>query len=160
MSYNRLIYDTCAYKKELDQSTGPLSYTLNPIKFENCNKCRMELGIVGGTAVSHIQGNIVDLENDLRGQTRPASNCPSKHYTPSCPDKIGDACQPSQIQLQGTQCAPGKTIDTNLVHLRPCQMIRYKPVPLPPPMKMDTCPAPTVNMPATAPCNAPSPYNL
>ena len=24
---------------------------------------------------------------------------------------------------------PGKTIDTNLVHLRPCQMIRYKPVP-------------------------------
>ena len=35
---------------------------LNPIKFENCNKCRMELGIVGGTAASHIQGNIVDLE--------------------------------------------------------------------------------------------------
>ena len=47
MSSNRLIYDTCAYKKELDQSTGPLSYTLNPIKYENCSKCRMELGIVG-----------------------------------------------------------------------------------------------------------------
>ena len=26
----------------------------------------MELGIVGGTAVSHIKGNLVDLENDLR----------------------------------------------------------------------------------------------
>ena len=34
MSFNRLMYDTCAYKKELDQSTGSLSYTLNPLKFE------------------------------------------------------------------------------------------------------------------------------
>ena len=55
MSSNRLIYDTCAYKKTLDQSVGPLSYVLNPIKYENCNKCRMELGLVGGTAVSHIK---------------------------------------------------------------------------------------------------------
>ena len=28
MSSNRLIYDTCAYKKELDQNAGPLSYVL------------------------------------------------------------------------------------------------------------------------------------
>ena len=55
MSSNRLIYDTCAYKKELDQSVGPLSYVLNPIKYENCNKCRMELGIVGGSQVSQIK---------------------------------------------------------------------------------------------------------
>ena len=79
MSSNRLIYDTCAYKKELDQSTGPLSYTLNPIKFENCSKCRMELGVVGGTAVSHIKGNLVDLESDLRGQNHPTTHCPSKN---------------------------------------------------------------------------------
>ena len=143
MSYNRLIYDTCAYKKELDQSTGPLSYTLNPMKYENCNKCRMELGLVGGPAVSQIAGNLVDLENDLRGQTRPASNCPNKHYQPSCKDKIGDACQPSAIKLQDTPCAPGRSIDTRLKHLRPCQMIRYKPVPLPPPMNIDSCGKPT-----------------
>ena len=76
MSSNRLIYDTCAYKKTLDESVGPLSYLLNPIKYENCNKCRMELGIVGGSNVSHIRGNLVDLENDLRGQTRGASLLP------------------------------------------------------------------------------------
>lgn len=159
MSFNRLMYDTCAYRKELDQSTGSLSYTLNPLKFENCNKCRMELGIVGGTAVSHIQGNLVDLENDLRGQTRSASNCPSKHYQPSCDDKIGDACQPSKINLQGSHCAKGRTIDTNLVHLRPCQMIRYKPVPLPPPMKIQSCPPPTMAQPEAASCATPAPYN-
>lgn len=119
----------------------------------------MELGIVGGTAVSHIKGNIVDLENDLRGQTRPASNCPSKHYRPNCPDKVGDACQPTHINIQGTQCAPGKSIDTNLVHLRPCQMIRYKPVPLPPPMRIETCPPPPVQNPKQPQCSGPRAYN-
>lgn len=141
MSSNRLIYDTCAYKKELDQSVGPLSYSLNPIKYENCNKCRMELGIIGGSAVSQIKGNLVDLESDLRGSTRPNSNCPSKKYVPSCPDKIGDACQPSQINLQeGKGCGGKKTIDTTLLHLPPCQMIRYRPIPLPPAMKLEGCP--------------------
>ena len=70
MSFNRLMYDTCEYKTRIGESVGPLEYMLNPIRFENCNKCRMELGIVGGTAVSQIEGNLVDLENDLRGQTR------------------------------------------------------------------------------------------
>jgi hypothetical protein len=162
MSSNRLSYDTCAYKKDLDQSTSPLSYNLNPIKFENCSKCRMELGIVGGTAVSHIKGNLVDLENDLRGQTRQASLCPSQHYRPSCESPTD--CQPSQLQLNGTACAPGRTIDTNLVHLPPCQMVRYKPVPLPAPMQLDSCPPQTVvNQPQAAACPAgsvPSPYNL
>lgn len=144
MSSNRLIYDTCAYKKSLDQSVGPLSYLLNPIKYENCSKCRMELGIVGGTDVSQIKGNLVDLENDLRGQTRAASLCPSHHYQPNCPDKIGDQCQPKQINIQGRSCGPPRTINTELLHLPPCQMIRYKPVPLPPPMKIQTCPAPAV----------------
>jgi hypothetical protein len=159
MSSNRLIYDTCAYKKELDQSTGSLSYNLNPIKFENCSKCRMELGVVGGSAVSQIKGNMVDLESDLRGQTYPASHCPSKHYQPSCPTTIGDACQPKQITLQGNHCNEGRAIDTELVHLRPCQMVRYKPVPLPPPMKIETCPAPALNAPQPAACNGPAPYN-
>ena len=43
-----LIYDTCAYKKRLDESVGPLNYTLYPGKYENCSKCRIELGVVGG----------------------------------------------------------------------------------------------------------------
>ena len=159
MSSNRLIYDTCAYKKTLDQSVGPLSYVLNPIKYENCNKCRMELGLVGGTAVSQIKGNLVDLENDLRGTTRSASLCPSKHYIPNCPNKIGDACQPQNIQLSDTRgCKQQAPINTQLLHLPPCQMIRYKPVPLPPAMKIDSCPAPSTNVP-TASC-MPAPQNI
>ena len=135
MSSNRLIYDTCAYKKNLDQSVGPLSYVLNPIKYENCNKCRMELGVVGGTAVSHIKGNLVDLENDLRGQTRSASLCPERLYHPTLNNLI---------ETEGSSCGPGRKIDTSLIHLPSCQMIRYKPVNLPPPMNMSSCPAPSL----------------
>ena len=159
MSSNRLMYDTCAYKKNLDQSVGSLSYLLNPIKYENCNKCRMELGLVGGTAVSQIKGNLVDLENDLRGITRSASLCPSKHYIPNCPNKIGDECQPKSIHLNDNRgCSPQKPINTNLLHLPPCQLIRYKPVPLPPPMKIDSCPPPFLNN-SVASC-VPSPHNI
>lgn len=158
MSSNRLSYDTCAYKVDLEQSTGPLSYAMNPMKYENCSKCRMELGIVGGTAVSHIKGNLVDLENDLRGQTRQASLCPMQHYKPGCSEPT--QCQTQQLKIEGTACAAGKTIDTSLVHLPPCQMVRYKPVPLPPPMKIDSCPPPAGAHPAPASCAAPSPYNM
>ena len=75
MSSNRLIYDTCAYKKTLDESFGPLSYLLNPIKYENCNKCRMELGIVGGSNVrnSFCSFSAVRWKNELdmiRNHTR------------------------------------------------------------------------------------------
>lgn len=120
---NRLKYDSCTYDKELMQSTAPFNYVLDPVKYENCNKCRMQLGIVGGTAVSHIHGNLVDLENDLRGQNRPATRCASYKYAPR-----------SDFTLQGKEyikpvCHP--TIDTRLQHLQPCQMVRHPEVPLP-----------------------------
>jgi hypothetical protein len=135
MSSNRLSYDPCATKKNIEQSTEPLSYIINPIKYENCNKCRMELGIVGGTAVSHIRGNLVDLENDLRGQTRIYSICPEKQFKSS--QCNNDVSTPSYKNICS---APSTTtIDTELIHLPPCQMIRYPSVPLPPPMNIQQC---------------------
>ena len=76
MSSTRLRNDTCAYKAT-SESTGPLNYAMYTGKYENCARCRVEFGIVGGNNVSLFSGNLVDLESDLRGQTRPASLCPS-----------------------------------------------------------------------------------
>lgn len=128
---NRLTYDSCAYSQDLSQSVNPLAYILDPIKFENCGKCRMELGIVGGTAVSHINGNLVDLENDLRNQNRPNTHCPSYKYLPQDGDYI-----------QGKEyikpvCHP--KIDTRMQHLKPCQMVDYREVPLTPPLNLSSC---------------------
>jgi hypothetical protein len=128
---NRLSYDTCAYSKSLAQSVTPLEYQLDPIKYENCNKCRMELGIVGGTAVSHVRGNLVDLENDLRNQNRPNTHCPTYKFTP-----------PSGNYLQGKEYikpVQHPQINTDMRHLAPCQMVDYKAVPQAPALNLYQC---------------------
>lgn len=68
MRYNRLLYDKCAYKETVEINDNSLGYNMDILKFENPLKCRPELGILGGTQVSHIRGNLIDLENELRGQ--------------------------------------------------------------------------------------------
>ena len=129
---NRLTYDTCSYKEELYQSVGPLSYILDPIKYENCNKCRNELGLVGGTAVSHVKGNLVDLENDLRNQNRPNTHCSSYKFHPIQENGV----------LQGHEyikpvCHP--KIPTDMVHLKPCQLQQYREVPITPSLDLYRC---------------------
>ena len=146
MSFNRLSYDTCEYRKRLDESVGPLSYVLNPMKYENCNKCRHELGIVGGPAVSQIEGDLVTLESELRGQTRPASLCPSMKYQPT----FGDS-----IQIAGSSCSAPSTLSTKLLNLPPCQFIRYKPVALPPKLNYEMCQPQRVNALSAMSCGVP-----
>lgn len=128
----RLSYDQCAYKKALGESVAPISYIMDPIRYENINKCRPELGIVGGTAVSHVTGNLVDLENDLFNINRPNTKCPVYEWQGI----------PTDGYLQGVD--PYKTtqfprIDTQPRHLRACQFADYPSVPLPPTPREFTC---------------------
>lgn len=88
MSSNRLIYDACTYENKMKASTGPFDYAMFDSKFENTPKCRIENGIIGGNQVSLYSGNLVDLESDLRGQTRLASKCPTKKYMPAGPYQL------------------------------------------------------------------------
>lgn len=140
MSFNRLRYDTCAYEQQLTESVGPLAYVLDPSRYEHCNKCRMEFGLVGGTAVSHIKGNLVDLETDLRGQTRVNSKCPDMKYQMPCKE-VDDLnnCKYNKIYIKGHGGNKPRVVDTNMIHLPSCQMIRYKPTPLPPTIKYPSC---------------------
>ena len=131
MNFNRLMYDDCAQDKALKQSTDPLSYVINPIKYENCDKCRMELGVVGGTAVSHISGNLVDLENDLRNQNKPNTHCTAYKYSP----QEGNFVQGKEY----IKPVVHPLVDTTPVHLRPCQMINYGAVSAEPVFNLARC---------------------
>jgi hypothetical protein len=125
MSFNRTKYDNCSYKVELKSSVDTLGYILSPYRYENSNKCMHQLGLVGGTSVSHIKGNLVDLDSELRGQTRIISKCPQNLYTPSDNGIItNDKTEP---------------IDQNMKHLPTCQSIMYRSTPLPPPLKINNC---------------------
>jgi hypothetical protein len=109
MSWNRLADDSCTYGKALRQSIDPLEYMLDPAKYEHKRTCRMRVGTVGGTTVSHVQGaELVDTESELRNQTRAASRCPANKYIPG-----------RDYVVKGMR------------HLPDCQMVHYKPVPAP-----------------------------
>jgi hypothetical protein len=131
MSLNRTRYDTCSYEGELKRQTDALSYLLDPVKFYRCDPCRHELGLVGGNEVSIIAGNMVDLENDLRGQTRPLSKCSAYQYHPS----KGDSFQRQEFVKPVTH----PRVNTQLRHLPSCQMIDYKPIPKEPQLDLFKC---------------------
>ena len=139
MSSNRLMYDTCETQTRNNESVSPLQYILDPVKYDNCNKCRMELGVIAGAAVSHIQGNLVDLETDLFGITRKASLCPSQKFSSECARGNMANCKPGNITIKGNTCDKNRTINTTPKHLRSCNMIQYKPMPLPPKLDLPTC---------------------
>jgi hypothetical protein len=126
MSFNHLNVDPESYVRRLGGSVSILDYVLSPFRYEHKNKCRHELGLVGGTAVSHIDANLVDLESDLRGQTRLLTKCDAKLWKPVAP---GD-------KIYNDKTAP---IDTTAKHLSRCQMIGYRAVPLPPPVDFPGC---------------------
>jgi hypothetical protein len=125
MSFNRTKYDNCSYKEDLKTSVDTLSHILAPYRYEHKDKCMHKLGFVGGTAVSHIQGDLVDLESELRGQTRFISRCSANQYRPSNDNMItNDKTEP---------------INTNMTNLPSCQAIMYRSVPLPPPIQINNC---------------------
>lgn len=121
MSFNRLTYDTCEYQQRLEQNVNSIDFILDPVKYEHNQKCRNEFGLLGGTNVSHVKGNMVDLENDLRGQNRPATNCAQYKYIPD-----------DKNYVQGKEyikCANHPKVDTTPLHLPSCQMINYPSIP-------------------------------
>jgi hypothetical protein len=130
MSFTNLKYDACSYQTNLAGQSTALSWTMDPSRFEHCDPCMNKFGLVGGTAVGHIKGNLVDLENDLRGANRPNTHCPAYKYLPT-----------DGTYVQGKEyIKPVKhpRVDTRMQHLPSCQMIDYAPVPAEPAWQQPT----------------------
>jgi hypothetical protein len=130
MAFTRQLYGSCATKKQTEESTGVLSYLMDPNKYYNCNPCRIELGTVGGNNVSLYDGNMVDLESDLSGRTRVATHCPSGKYLPGTVVQSTDSnkCTP-ECGADGLPCGNAKCRQEKLVHLPSCQIVQYAPRP-------------------------------
>tara|TARA_B100001123_G_C15304324_1_gene1022096 strand:- start:2155 stop:2559 length:405 start_codon:yes stop_codon:yes gene_type:complete len=122
MSFSRITYDKCAFKKSLLQSESPGNYMLFPGKYYSNNQCRVDKGIVGGNQVSLSKNNLVDLESDLRGQTRMLSDCPSEKFQPRC-----ERCRNC---IQGLPCGCIECQD-ELINLKTCSMFNYNDIALP-----------------------------
>lgn len=88
------------------------------------------LGIVGGNDVSRMAGNPQDIESDLRGLTRPLTNCPEREYHPT---KAG------QEKLVYNNRKTHLAIDIRSVHLPEYQMWAYPVTYAPLPLRKETC---------------------
>ena len=130
MSFTKLTYDDCSYKANLQGNVSQLSYIFDSNSHFNVNKCRPENGIVGGTAVSHVTGNLVDLESNLIGIDREASKCSTMKYLP-------EMTQASGANYYKPVCT--NRVDTTMRHLQPCQFTNQVSTPHPPPMNFFKC---------------------
>jgi hypothetical protein len=139
MASTRSAYDACSYAQSLNESVRPLYFWLDPVKYVHCQPCRVDFGIVGGNESSRIAGDWVQLESDLRGQTRPLSRCVGAQYHPR---RDLDVIRGGPDYLQCGRVQPD--IDVRLKHLPDCSMF-----PLPPRM-----PAPRFSQPS---CSGPLP---
>ena len=83
MSSNRILYDSSTYNRSVKQNNNIEQYQMYVGKFDNGQKCRIDFGILAGNDVSTYTGNMVDLESDLRGQTRICSS-DNTNYPPMC----------------------------------------------------------------------------
>jgi hypothetical protein len=126
MSFNHLSYDSCTYMKDLKENVSILSYVLSPFRYEHQDKCRHKLGLVGGTEVSHISGSMVDLESELRGQTRYLTWCTKNRPSPLAEGDV----------IRNDKTEP---IVTTKKHLPSCQFLSYREVPLPPNVNYSQC---------------------
>lgn len=128
MSFNRLIYDKCAYKQYLKDSIRPGNYQLYTGKHDNKRNCRIDFGLVSGNNVSNYKGSLVDLESELKGQTRQASLCSDKKF------------QPKYKQTYDSGLPSGK-IDCHdeLIKLPTCSFTCYKPTVYAPLPTISTC---------------------
>lgn len=119
-SQNRSMYDNCAYKQQLHQSTSPLLYNINPIAHESCQKCHQSyvgfIGSLGGFGPG-IGPNRVDMESDLRGQTRLQSKCASHKFDPTSYKTCG-ACKNCD---NGLPCGCAHCQSRDVDHLSDCR---------------------------------------
>lgn len=79
-SQNRTNMDVSAYQKRLYESTSPLLWNTYFGAVENVNKCRYDPGYY--PLRNHPR--IIDIESDLRNQTRPYSKADQLRYSPAC----------------------------------------------------------------------------
>ena len=95
-SLNNLMYDKCATEARLHVSTTPLEYQTELAKYVNCKKCQGRKDAPWT--------DVVRIEDELRGLTRPGSLCDQFKYSPAC--ERSDRCISTFDPSIPTICPP------------------------------------------------------
>ena len=74
--------DPSPFAEEWIRNENPFKYRELVQQWVSPVPKRHQLGLVGGNEVSIIAGNVMDIESDLRGTTRPLTHCPDQEHAP------------------------------------------------------------------------------
>ena len=114
-----------------DPYENPQTFQRLVTEVEHPRPSRHILGIVGGNTVALARGNTSDLESDLKGITRPNSDCTTRHHLP-----------PSSQIIKRKNPKQDVRIDSTPVSLSLSQMWAYPSVIGPEPLRKETCGGP------------------
>jgi len=114
----RSLYDKETVEEAVKSAEKASDYMLYSGKYYNDRRCMISRGVIGGTTTSISNKNLVDLESDLRGQTRKLGRCNASRYQPKCESYMQDP-------HSGLPCPSS---DKGLVPVPSCSMITFKPV--------------------------------
>jgi len=81
-SFTRSAYDQCALKKKIQESTQPFMYMTDTTVTESKDACFVDPSPFQQNQFRSIPNGQIDIESDLRGQTRNLSKCPEHKYNP------------------------------------------------------------------------------
>ena len=122
---NRNIYDECQYKQWLIDNNNPYNYMMYQGNYENVHKNRFDK--------FYHPYDLVDVESELRNQTRILSNCGNKKYNPNMKNKcvITDKTK-NNIPYANVKCPKGvSTFDDTVPKVAPYDLnpIVYNNIP-------------------------------
>ncbi len=120
-------------KHPFEKQENPQAYEQFAFAYVSPKPARAILGFVGGNEVSLINGNRVDLESDLRGITRPNTDCPAREHQP--PRK-------NDTLIQRKNPKNNVTVNVTPRHLPTIQPWAYAAVAAPQPLVTERCAAP------------------
>jgi len=81
-SFTNSLYDECNLKKKDEESTGPFKWITDSV-YEHPQSCFVNSSPFMHNHFKHTPSRFVDVENDLRNQTRLLSRCPETRFDPT-----------------------------------------------------------------------------
>lgn len=99
LSFTNSLYDKCNTEKKQQETTGPFNYITDNIH-ESKESCYVSQSPFMHKQFQSIPINLIDIESDLRNQTRHLSRCPEARFDPT---KL-DNCQQCDKCNQGLPC--------------------------------------------------------
>jgi hypothetical protein len=81
-SFANLNYDTCSLAKKENENKHHFEWTTDINYGKSKSECFVGLSPFSHRPNKSISNNLVDIESELFGQTRPLSKCPSVQYSP------------------------------------------------------------------------------